>query len=121
MNRSTTPAVVNPGNGATATILDTSAWNRPSPNTARFCANVYVTAQPVTVTYEVKMAQPTGAGADGTWVTLQTDIVAAGNSFSGWYAVVGAVQRIRVANGATAPTLYEVTASVIYGDIGAVA
>ncbi len=121
MNRSTTPAVVNPGNGQTATILDTTAWNRPSPNTARLCANVYVTGQPVTVTYEAKMADPTGAGAAGTWVTIQSDVVLAGNSFAGFYAVVGCCQRIRVANGATAPTLYEVTASVIYGEIGAVA
>lgn len=107
----------NPGNSGTLTILDTSTWtNGPSVKIGRHQLWVYVTGQAVTVCYDVRKK-------GGTWRTVNGagagEVVAAGDDWDFNFAAIGEQQRIRIVNGATAPTLYEVTYNPVSDEMAA--
>lgn len=111
MHRTPSTAVTNPGNGGTATPVDTTTWNQPSTGTGGWQVDAYVTAQPITVFYDVMAAK------DGTFRTVNGGgagvVVAAGNDFHAVYMASGYAQRIRLVNGATAPTVYQASVSPV--------
>ncbi len=119
MKRSRPISIANPGNGATATAVDTSLWtNGPSITIGRHTLFVYVTAQAVTINYSIRKK-------GGTWKVVNNagagDIVAAGNTGAFWFVAIGEEQKLEIVCGATAPTLFEVVYNSISDEMASVA